>query len=389
MSFLSGVNLLGAKLLNGAKPVPARMCTWEMVTTFDGHPSEEQLLKQFHLDFPQIDVSKILVTLMTSQNSPEGRKLRYLVMMPECEVGEKYRGFTRIFSSCFSKRLVPRQAWLFGWADQHFPDVNGNCLFWKIVDGVLYILVFFEGRLCHWSEEVGYGLEEGVAQKVLVENRLERFRKFLNTDALFSRVEKFAEVGMDEDRLDVRGGVCERRLFKKAVKDSFWKNIDLRKVGKEFVLAEGLPHKMGLYGGLLLAVVSLVLVGFGMDVVLKIMMNFGTDYVNEKMVDAIPVELDVPELVEILEERNVSFREEVPKPRKEISYEESRPTCILPEVHLKGIVGEKLFVAIVDIAEPAKTFFVGDSLGNFMVQEIERTQVQLVCGDSSAVISMR
>lgn len=389
MCFWRGVNLLGAKLLNGAKPVPARMCTWEMVTTFDGHPSEEQLLKQFRLDFPKVDVSKILATLMTSQNSPEGRKLRYLVMMPEDDVGENRRGFMDNFPGCFSRRLVPRQAWLFGWADQHFPDVNGNCLFWKIVDGVLYILVFFEGRLCHWSEEIGYGLEEEDAQRGMVENRLERFRKFLNTDALFSRVEKFAEVGMDEDRLDVRGGVCERRLFKKAVKDSFWKNIDLRKTGKEFVLAEGLPHKMGLYGGLLLAVVSLVLVGFGMDVVLKIMMNFGTAYVNEKMVDAIPVELDVPELVEILEERNVSFREEVPKPRKEISYEESRPTCILPEVHLKGIVGEKLFVAIVDIAEPAKTFFVGDSLGNFMVQEIERTQVQLVCGDSSAVISMR
>lgn len=401
MCFLNGEKSFGGAFVSwGAKPVPARMCTWEMVTTFDGHPSEEQLLKQFRLDFPQVDVSKILVTLMTSLNSPEGRKLRYLVMMPECDVGEDNCGFSRKFSGCFSRRLMPRQAWLFGWADRNFPDVNGNCLFWKIVDDILYILVFFEGRLCHWSEEVGYGSPLINERMALVETRLERFRKFLKTDALYSRVENFAEIMIDEDEKNgcnvVDHTKCdkgpEHRLFKNAAKDSFWKNIDLRKVGAGSLLIEESLHKIGLWGGLLLAVAILVLVGFGLERTLKTAMNYGMDGVMKKMEDAIPVELSLPDLVEITEERGVVSRETKRSFREVQNVEKSETielACSLPEIRLKGIVGTILFMANVDGAVAAKPFSVGDSLESFMVQEIERTQVQLVCGDSTAVISMR
>lgn len=347
-----------------------RICTWEYVTKFDGQPSECQIVKQFAEDFPQLDLKRVFLNLMTSFNSVEGRKYRFLVMARDETIARKH---------VLSKRLLPPQIWMFGWADDCLRCQStglGNGVFWKVDQGKLFILVFLEGRLCHWSEECGY---EGSVKEVadLVERRLERFRAFLKNDDLFSRGESFPEVEIV--------GPCRKPLFKRAAKDSFWKNVDLRNMEKGPVVVRNVARKFR--GLVLLAVASLLAAVLWTQNIFSVEGLFNpTD-----MQDVPLVELSAAPLFEIVEEKK-SVRV---SPRR-------KAACNLPQIRLRGIVAPQLFVAEIKENQTAKnqimenqtapetrTFKVGDSLGEFVVSEIRRSQVELTCRDSVVSISAK
>lgn len=325
-----------------------RICTWEYVTTFDGQPSESQVLKQFGEEFPQIDSSLVQLNLMVSFNSAEGRKLRFLVMVLDALAPRK--------AWSISRRL-PSQIWMFGWADEYLRrrSANDECcsgsgLFWAVEKGVLYILVFLEGRLCHWSEESGY--EESLDKiNVLVEERLIRFRLFLKDDDLFSRCNFYPEIKMEAIR--------SRTLFKRASRDSFWKNVDLAEKGKKSRLRN---------------VLAISLLGF--VVLFSQKFFWGPREVSFEMVRDVPcVELSEPPLVESLE-----VREKTPVARF------PKTACLVPPIRLRGIVAPRLFMAEMAENHKVQPFKLGDSLGVFMVSEIGRNHIELVCNDSTVTI---
>lgn len=354
-----------------------RICTWEYVTKFDGQPSEYQIVKQLAEDFPQLDLKRVFLNLMISFNSVEGRKYRFLVMVQDETIARKH---------VLSKRLLPPQIWMFGWADEYLRQSSvdfGNGLFWKVENGTLFIQVFLEGRLCHWSEECGYeGPDEEVTGSVeevadLVERRLERFRTFLKEDDLFSRGECFPEIEII--------GPCRKPLFKRAAKDSFWKFVDLRECEKCPVVVWNVARK---FRGLVLLAVALLLAA-----VLWTQNLFSVEdlFTPTDMQDVPLVELSAPPLFEIVEEK------------KSVRVLARRKTaCNLPQIRLRGIVAPQLFVAEIKGNQTAKnqimekqtapetrTFKVGDSLGEFVVSEIRRSQVELTCRDSVVSISAK
>ena len=64
--------------------VPARICTWELVTGFGQNPTEESLMEFFYRDFPEVEKAPKFWK-MVSFNSSEGRHHRYLVILADRE----------------------------------------------------------------------------------------------------------------------------------------------------------------------------------------------------------------------------------------------------------------------------------------------------------------
>ena len=233
-----------------ARAVRARMFTWEVVTDFEGEVSHESLESSFARDFPEMQCRPVFWK-MISFNAADGRRHRYLVAVPDaaresCERdsrgkqsrGRKSRG-----------RALPESVGLYALADKEIRscDCGGNMRFAAVVDGVLYILVFMEGRLCHWSEENGYGGNSAA----FVEERLERFDTFLEKDPLFSRAESRA--GCYADTFATRFVPdATFALFAVAARDPFWKGLDLFDVGSAGAKARLTPVRI-----LLLACIAL------------------------------------------------------------------------------------------------------------------------------------
>ena len=72
-----------------------------------------------------------------------------------------------------------------------------------------------EGRLCHWSEEYGYGETFDDACR----ERVARFKEFLKADELFAKMNDVGEFGEGSPKVD--------ELFQVAVRDPFWRGKDL------------------------------------------------------------------------------------------------------------------------------------------------------------------
>ena len=175
-------------------PVAARMMTWEVTTAFDGTFTETELHKRFDEDFRDVFVteSRVFFWPLVSFNASDGRKRRYLVVVAD----EPLENCRKKFDCC-----LPKQIALYGIADKILRgkwdgvDVaeNGNLLFVALWKHRLYILVFMEGRLCHWSEEYGYGESlDGACRE-----RVARFKEFLKADELFAKMNGVEE--FDED----------------------------------------------------------------------------------------------------------------------------------------------------------------------------------------------
>ena len=151
--------------------VEARLWTWEVVTGFDGVLDPVTLRRRFAEDFPLVAQSCStgecavgpVFREMVSFNSTDGRKHRYLVMRTETDVVELRRRYERVlrrvavFYGCADKLMREEEC-----ADESDGagaecasenESAGNCRFAFLAGRTLYILVFFEGRLCHWTCE--------------------------------------------------------------------------------------------------------------------------------------------------------------------------------------------------------------------------------------------
>ena len=378
--------------------VEARLWTWEVVTGFDGVLDSVTLRKCFAEDFPTVAEScrnaectaQPVFREMVSFNSTDGRKHRYLVMLTNEGDAEKepakYRGR--------GERILPRTAMLYGCADKLMREEDacesaycgcslrescGNCRFAFLDNGWLYILVFFEGRLCHWSEEPQYNNKESVQE------RLGRFDVFLRNDDLFSRAEKwycsFIDVGdvQEPERL---------RWLRRAGSDPFWR---VRTRGKLVLpaLAAGVA--------LLLAVSTWwnVLSGDLPGAAPEVKLPAGTE---------LPALTPPPEM-RPSEEVAAQFNKGYAQFNKEgAQFNESEmrapfkgdvrgvsengdargtlkpaSACALPSIHLRGVVAGRIFSASIAGASPS-WYSLGDSIGPFEVVSIGKDRVQLACG---------
>jgi hypothetical protein len=365
----------------GAIPMEAKLLTWECMTTFDEIPAQAELERMFEMEFPR--TSRRLqecggfyrIWHLVSFNSSEGRRSRFLVALVEKPV-EK-RTFEKITFEKISRRVLPEQIWLSAAADQairklHESDNAGNYLCYAHAEGRLFVLVFFEGRLCHWSEDF-------VGGHAKLELALSRFRRFLESDALFSRAEHFQEIALQGDFTQgiISQDFSSQALFKRASRDSFWRWHDLRK--PEVKATTDFAELVGAILGrktcwLLILALAMLLGKFG-----ELGAKLKSD-LQSNVADVVPPELSVPEIsmLEVSAEENLleNLRQfSLPRERK-------RP-CILPEIILKGVVGEMF--AVVTVAGESKEISAGDSLGLFEVRTVGRDQITLACGDSTVV----
>jgi hypothetical protein len=363
--------------------VEVRLWTWEVVTGFDGVLDPVTLRRRFAEDFPLVAQSyssgecaaEPVFREMVSFNSTDGRKHRYLVMLANKVAAEKksvkHRGR--------GERILPRTAMLYGCADKLMCEEDcdsvccgyslrescGNCRFAFLENGWLYILVFFEGRLCHWSEEPQYNNKESVQE------RLGRFDVFLQNDDLFSRAEKwycsFIDVGnvQEPERL---------RWLRRAGRDPFWR---VRTRGK------------------------LVLPAFAAGVALLLAVSAWWNVLSDDLPGAAsevisPAGAELPALtpppeMRPSEEAVAQFNEsEMHAPFKSDGRGVSEigdargthkpaPGCDLPPVRLHGVVAGRIFSASIAGASPS-WYSLGDTIGPFEVVSIGKDRVQLACG---------
>lgn len=333
----------------GAVPVPARMFTWEVVTSFEAEPTLHDLQKKFAEEFPDVQCNPVFWK-MVSFNSGAGRGHRYLVAVLEAD------------AECVAdRRLLPAQVGLFEVCDRLMrkQECGGNLRYSAVVQGVLYVLVFMEGRLCHWSEEQGYGEKQDCLE------RLARFDEFLKRDSLFSKVENFADVFDENANFDG---------FKTACRDPFWRKLDLN----------ASTRKRPFYGPwrLLLPLICCVCLAF-------LFMNFeigeadGTDIV---LLSA--PELDAPEQdFSLLDTLGMVIRKRAQNIHGGGEDAPSKDACDIAEIRLQGIVEGK--IARVVLADHRKSWLrPGDTLSSFRVESIGRDRVNLLCGTEIRVVFM-
>ena len=356
-------------------PVEARIFTWDCPAEYGECVSSQDAEIAFAREFPETSwhlKSKggnfavlPLVSFVESHQSVS----RCLVVVRAAENVEtiakgasKNRKFPDRFW-IFSKRwrLLPRQIALYSAAEEFVcrnttEDDDGHFWCYALVDGVLYSQVFFEGKLAYWSEESGIG-REGTS----LEAYLCRFRCFLKTDVLFSRVGRFAEIELPPR--------FERRNFKKSAQSFLWNEVNLQGIRRNFCLE--IPWKM-------LGTVSLLclalLYEFGV-------VYSGTDSLScENCVEAAPVELlSIPEMPKSMEPIEKGSVEKAFGVESTVAGKK----CSLPGFRLNGVVGEKL--AMFTVATESRVVSLGDSLGDFAVENIGRAGVRLVCGASVVV----
>ena len=359
--------------------VEARLWTWEVVTGFDGVLDPVTLRRRFAEEFPKVVESwrsgecaaEPVFREMVSFNSTDGRKHRYLVMLANGNAAEKDIAKLRGRGG----RILPRSAMLYGYADklmrEEGPCENvccgcslrescGNCRFAFLDKDLLYILVFFEGRLCHWSEESHHNNES-------VQERLGRFDVFLRNDDLFSRAEKwycaFMDIGrvLEPERL---------RWLRRAGRDPFWRVKTCEKVAWPTLAA----------GVALLLAVTTWWNAFSDDA-LEVISPDGVE---------LPALTPPPEMRSSGEEvaqfnkgdaqfnknemRGASEPGELRAPlNKEIN------ECVLPSIHLHGVVAGRIFSASIADASPS-WYNLGDSIELFEVVSIGKDRVQFACG---------
>ena len=329
--------------------VGARLWTWELVTNFDSDVPHEKLLQWLREDFPETLRDRNPVCReMVGFNSSGGRRHRFLVALPEKDVECLRRHFDRV---------LPQTAMLYGAADalMRTNDGFGNLRYAVLAESTLYILVFFEGRLCHWTEEVAH-------DNATAEERLERFDEFLMRDDLFSRAESWRKVFVEsKDFSDSQ----RKALLKAASRDPFWKDYDLDlfdgiKPRAKWRLAFAATFAVALF-------FSFVWRGSGENVA--------------KVDMAAPSLSVAPEITVVDHPMGMSRGKDDVRVMKvnspEASFPDS-PACLV-QFKIRGIVGGRLVRVEMEDGRMA-WFRTGDSLGNFRVESIGGSKVSLACG---------
>lgn len=332
----------------------ASLFTWEVVTGFEQELSTAELVRRFSEEFPETNKKGVtpLFWKMLAFNTTEGRRHRYLVALSQ----ENFMTFRKKYN-----RILPKSISLYGVCDERVRqmDCGGNLRFAAVVRGSLFILVFMDGRLCHWSEERGYGEHK----KDLVKQRLLRFDEFLKRDELFSRAKEFEHVEI----LNEIDGRLWQNAFYRAAKDPFWKRLDLD-------LAPGVkPHVKRR-----LALLLCCLVAFSIACLRPWLVRLNG--VDESLWVSAPPELEEPPLI------SATFGRGALAPLLAVSAAQSAVAvtspsqilCSFPTFKIRGVVAEKGFFAGFE-NDSSRWIRVGDSLGRYAVQKIERDGVDFVC----------
>lgn len=372
-------------------PVAARMMTWEVTTAFDGTLTETELRKRFDEDFRDVfnagfadGECAVFFWPLVSFNASDGRKHRYLVAVAD-EPLEIYR---KTFDRC-----LPKQIALYAIADKVLRGEwdgenclkcdeicvgrggecvefdkncteNGNLLFVALWEHCLYILVFMEGRLCHWSEEYGYGevFDETCRERVA------RFKEFLKADELFAKMNDVGEFGEDSPKMD--------ELFQVAVRDPFWCGKDLDECDS-MKSCEQRRWVMSAAALLVFCTCVFAMCGGSLDLYAK----FFDDDLRNSFVDVAPVELSQPaardlEMLAWAEGHRGLLPAKWTLGRAGLS---SRGACDSSEFSLLGIVGGRVALVKTSAGE-TRTLSVGDSLSRYRVKQIGMNDVVMRCG---------
>ncbi|WP_233138465.1 hypothetical protein [Fibrobacter sp. UWB2] len=377
------------------------MMTWEVTTAFDGMPTETELRKRFDENFREVfnagfadGECAVFFWPLVSFNASDGRKHRYLVAVAD-EPLENYR---KTFDRC-----LPKQIALYAIADKVLRGErdgvnclkcdeacaecggecvvfdnncveNGNLLFVAFWGHCLYILVFMEGRLCHWSEEYGYGEVFDDACR----ERVARFKEFLKADELFAKMNDVGEfvvccekVGTVEESLHVKD------LFQVAVRDPFWRGKDLDECDsmKPCELRRWVMSSVAL---LVFCASVFAMCGGSLNLLCA---KFFDDELRNSFVDVAPVELSQPaardlEMLAWAEGHRDLLPAKWTLGRAGLS---SRGACDSSEINLLGIVGGRVALVKTSAGE-TKTLSVGDSLSRYRVKRIGMNDVVMRCG---------
>lgn len=328
--------------------VPARICTWELVTGFGQNPTGDELAECFRRDFPEMGrLPKFWK--MVSFNSSEGRRHRYLAILADQE--ELPGG--RLLCG---RRVLPRSLFLYARADEQMRSWERyeNFRYAAIVDGTLHVLVFYEGRLCHWSEERGYG---GPGGKALALKRLENMDEFLKHDPLFSKAESFRCGGLDTLAVDFDNPVGEWLApFRQAAVDPFWKGLHLEQ--------ERRADRTTLFIILLLMMmVAGAFVWMRLDAGCGVMPGPDAPTLTPPATGPISNEPRFGDVVKFYRPQNAA----------------PAPECTKPALEIHGIVERRLFSGLLDGQPVMKK--TGDSLDLYRVKSVLRDRVVLECGD--------
>lgn len=373
-------------------PVAARMMTWEVTTAFDGMPTETELRKRFDEDFREVfnagfadGECAVFFWPLVSFNASDGRKHRYLVAVAD-EPLENYR---KTFDRC-----LPKQIALYAIADKVLRGEwggvsclkcdetcagcggecvvfdnncaeNGNLLFVALWEHCLYILVFMEGRLCHWSEEYGYGEVFDDACR----ERVARFKEFLKADELFAKMNDVGEFGEGSPKVD--------ELFQVAVRDPFWRGKDLDECDS-MKTCEQRRWIMSAVALLVFCAFVFAMCGGSLNLLCA---KFFDDELRNSFVDVAPVELSQPaardlEMLAWAEGHRDLLPAKWTLGRAVLS---SRGACDSSEFSLLGIVGGRVALVKTSAGE-TKTLSVGDSLSRYRVKRIGMNDVVMRCG---------
>lgn len=342
----------------GVEQCPARLFTWELSSNFDEAVSLAAARCAFEREFPAAcerlreGGGSFCLWPLVSFNATEGRLSRYLV------------AFTERRACKGRRRPLPPQIWLYSAADgaaMEIPPDECSGSFWchAQVEDSLYIVVFFEGRLCHWAEEV-----LPACDSEYLDLRLERFRRFLKKDPLFSRA-PLKELALDGGSFETD---ARRRLFRRASRDPYFRSLSL-------LQDTGKRKKTGTRALFVLGILLLVLLGL-----FPVPATDSCESCNDP--PPVPL-LPAPQVFEVAEpvtaHSSEPFYKTVPAGFPE-KFSRATTDCALPDFHLKGVVSNKL--AMVSESENTRTLAPGDSLGTFALRRVGRDRIELVCKDS-------
>ena len=368
--------------------VGAPMFTWEVSVPFDDEPGEARLREEFAREFPESSGrGRPCFWKMVAFNGDSGKKVRYLVAVAAAPVEGMRRRFDRV---------LPEKIALYGMADRIIrsggaahgkghgggldhggcsvhADCGGNAVFSFLCGSRLVILVFCEGRLCHWSEEVGYEEvdDEGFGGRAYAE-RMERFRRFLARDEYLARGCPYSEFRERVDPATMQG------KFRRAARDPFWRGLDLDNVPRVrplhwkiavgcFLAVASLAGALALRseGGML----WLELADFLPNVAVA-----DGDGLGEDIVLSAP-----PPLSTVAE-----IRETLP-PTSSLMQAHPAARCVVPSLKLRSVVQGVLFQG--DVGGALGWFRPGDSVGTYVVDSVGRDRVVLACGGEKVVVS--
>lgn len=341
---------------NRAHAVRARLLTWEVVTGFEQEPLPAELLRRFGEEFPEASKLAPRFWKMMAFNATNGRRHRYLVALSYG--GNVCRG-----------RYLPQSIALYDECDRRMRacECGGNLRCAAVMNDCLFILVFMEGRLCHWSEEVGYGFEtfKGNGEpdvKILVQKRLSRFDEFLRRDDFFARTPEF-------QKLELLPYSPANEAFERAARDPFWRKLNLYET-------RPMELKLRVAARYLIVLMTLVVA----------VLFFPKLKTNQKFEEPW-LQNEAPELEFPKEIASASKEPQTINLFVKNNKEAKSGNCVPTPFEIGGIVeGKVLFARFKN--ESAQWIRLGDSLGVFVVDEIERDRVRLRCGEISIVREM-